>query len=828
MKCPKCHADNPEAKQFCADCGTKLSPGSDIRPEVTETLEVPVHELTTGSVFAGRYQVIEELGHGGMGRVYKVQDTKIGEKVALKLIRPEAGLDKKSLDRFSNELKLARKIRHKNVCQMFDLGEDRGTRYITMEYVHGEDLKQLIRKVGRLSPGQAVAIARQVCDGLEEAHRLGVIHRDLKPQNIMVDADGSARIMDFGIARSLSGRSITGAGVMIGTPEYMSPEQVEGKEVDPRSDIYSLGIILYEMLTGQVPFEGDTPFTIGMKQKGEGPRDPRELNDQISTDLSGIILKCLEKSRETRYASVEELDSDLAKIGPRIPTIEQNIPSKKTATSTTITVQFGLRKAIVFALVLFAVMIIGLGIWRLIPHGAPSVAVLPFKDLSPQKDQDYFCDGMTDALITNLSKVVRVISRTSTMQYKEAKKPLPQIAKELGVGEIVEGEVLRVGDKVRISAKLIHAASDQIQWTDTFERDLRDVLSLQSELAQAIVSGIRIRLTPQEQAQLTSSRRVNPEAYEAYLKARQEESWTNESIETAIAYLEQSIQKDPEFAPSFAALAGEYCSQAIWGLAAPNIVLPKAKEAVTKALELDSSLAAGHSVLGFLKWRYDWDFEGAEAEIKKAIALRPNSAGLHAGYAQYLSVMGRFDEAIKEQLMAEGLDPASHGAIRGTGWIYFQARRWDESIIRFKKALAIRPDQPLELALLGGAYGHKGADADSIVAAEKARHLVAPGKEQILDAYLAGPYSKAGKQAEVLQWIEIWDRLSTEHHLESFLMALMNAPPGNSDRAFDWLEKAYKERSVNMPFLLIHPLLDTLRSDRRFEDLVRRVGFPGH
>ena len=311
-------------------------------------------ELTTGSTFAGRYQVIEELGHGGMGRVYKVHDTKVGEKIALKLIRPEAGLDKTSLERFSNELKLARKIRHKNVCQMFDLGEDQGVRYITMEYVHGEDLKQLIRKVGRLSPGQAIGIARQVCDGLEEAHKLGVVHRDLKPQNIMVDEDGNARIMDFGIARSLTGKSITGAGMLIGTPEYMCPEQVEGKDVDQRSDIYSLGIILYEMVTGRRPFDGETALSIAHKQKYEAPEDPRKLNPQIPEGLARTILKCLEKDKAARYESARALDADLAGIEEGLPTTEKVVPKRKGLTTRDITVTFNVRKLVVPAILVLA------------------------------------------------------------------------------------------------------------------------------------------------------------------------------------------------------------------------------------------------------------------------------------------------------------------------------------------------------------------------------------------------------------------------------------------------------------------------------------------
>jgi len=431
MKCHKCNADNPDTQQFCGECGTPLPSSKEI--PVTATLETPTEELTRGTTFAGRYEIIEELGKGGMGKVYRVEDKKIKEEVALKLIKPEIASDKKTIERFSNELKMARKIRHKNVCGMYDLGEEKGTHYITMEYVPGEDLRGMIKMMGELGAGKSISIAKQVCAGLAEAHRLGVIHRDLKPSNIMIDKEGNARIMDFGIARTIKGKGITGAGVMVGTPEYMSPEQAEVKEADQRSDIYALGVILYEMVTGRVPFEGETPLGIAMKHKSEAPQDPRELNSQLTEDLSHLILKCLEKDKEKRYQSAGEVRSELSRIEEGIPTSERVEPKRKPTTSKEITVTLRKPWLMVAALVV-AVIVVGLGIiyFRsekpILSPVQKRLVVLPFKNLGPPEDE-YFADSITEEIRARLTQIetLGMIARTSAYQYKNTDKSIRKI-----------------------------------------------------------------------------------------------------------------------------------------------------------------------------------------------------------------------------------------------------------------------------------------------------------------------------------------------------------------------------------------------------------------
>jgi serine/threonine protein kinase/Flp pilus assembly protein TadD len=579
IKCPKCNTNNPATVKFCGECGTQLPSIEDAA--VTETMEAPREELTTGSTFAGRYQIIEELGKGGMGKVYKVQDTKIKEKIALKLIKPEIAKDKKTIDRFNNELRLTRKIRHKNVCQMFDLGEDQGTQFITMEYVPGEDLRSLIRRIGQLPVGKSISISKQICEGLAEAHRLGVVHRDLKSNNIMIDKEGNVRIMDFGIARSLEAKGITGAGVMIGTPEYMSPEQVEGKEVDQRSDIYSLGVILYEMVTGRVPFEGDTPFTIGMKHKGEVPQNPKELNSQISDELNRVIMRCLEKEKEKRYQSAGEVRSELENIEKGIPTAERIIPERKPLTSREITVTFGLKKLLVPALVLMAILIAAIIIWQLlpkkeaasiIPSDKPSLAVMYFENNTGDKNLDHWRKALAELLIADLSqsKHLVVLSRDrlfhilSEMNLAEAGSysfsDLKEVAKKGGVEHVLQGAYAKAGENFRLDITLQDAGTGTLIGSENVEgKGQESFFTMVDELTRKIKENFQITSEniagdiDKDVGQITTS---SPEAYKYYVEATK--YFYAGDYRQAVQLYEKATSVDSGFATAFRSMAMAY------------------------------------------------------------------------------------------------------------------------------------------------------------------------------------------------------------------------------------------------------------------------------
>jgi serine/threonine protein kinase/tetratricopeptide (TPR) repeat protein len=576
-KCPKCHSENPDTKPFCADCGTQLVRGHEpnshefgiVSPKSsTETLQAPLRELATGSTFAGRYQVIEELGKGGMGRVYKVLDAEVKEKVALKILKPEIAADEETIERFRNELRFARKISHKNVCRMYDLSREQGTQFITMEYVEGENLKNLMRRMGQFSIGKAVSVARQVGEGLAEAHKLGVIHRDLKPQNIMIDNDGNVRIMDFGIARSLKGKGITDARVMIGTPEYMSPEQVDGAEADGRADIYALGVVLYEMLTGRVPFEGDTALSVALKHKTAIPHDPRELNPQIPESLSALILRCLEKDKAKRYQNVEDLISDLKKtesgLTPTSGILRPVSLAKAKPKRKIIAVAAGLVILAVAAAAFFVIKANRLDV------NPKRVVVAPFENKTgdPSLDSigswaaDWIAQGISQAaqieVVPGLAaqESFRVVERESGKL--QGMKKLRAMARETEAGTVVSGTYYIQGENLQFQANITDVKKGKLIYalpsvTGQKDNPIEAIKTLQQRTMGAFATYYAI--------QTGGFVSISPPTYEAYQEYLRGIELFGKDYSQALEHLSKAVEFDPAFLLPKTIIATAYSNQ---------------------------------------------------------------------------------------------------------------------------------------------------------------------------------------------------------------------------------------------------------------------------
>jgi len=747
IKCPECQSENPFDSKYCKECATPLPLSEEPQVSATKTLETPTEELTRGTVFASRYEIIEELGKGGMGKVYRVEDKKIKEEVALKLIKPDVASDKKTIERFSNELKMARKIAHRNVCRMYDLGEEKGTHYITMEYVPGEDLKRLIKKVGQFSAGKTIFMARQVCEGLSEAHRLGVVHRDLKPQNIMVDEEGNARIMDFGIARTVKGKGLTGAGVMVGTPEYMSPEQAEVKEVDQRSDIYSLGVILYEMVTGRVPFEGETPLGIAMKHKSEAPPDPRQINAQLAEDLSRVLMRCLEKDKEKRYQSAGEVSAELQNIEKGMPTTERIVPEKRPITSREITVKFSIRKLFLPAVVVIAVAIIGLVIWRFIPRkqplpipsDKPSLAIVYFENNSGDESLDHWRKALCELLIADLtqSKYIRVLSSDKLLDILSdlnqievrsfSSKVLKEVAARGRSTHILRGGFTKAGEQYRIDAILQEAATMESIGSDRIQgKGEESFLSMVDELTRKVKAHFELSAEEiagdidEEIEKITTS---SPEALQFYIEGRKYHQ--TRDYKQSIELVEKAVAIDPDFAMAYRSLAVSY----------GNIGFrPQSKKHMQKALELSDRLPAKERYLieggfyGFSEKTYDKsikaykkllelypdDYTGNHniavrysgiGEKQKAIehyeTTRKNGSMVLLGYGNLASVyrqVGSYDKA--QEVLEEALKkyPGNSAVYADLSLHYRMAGKYDLALSEIEKALALEPANSVEPA----------------------------------------------------------------------------------------------------------------------------------
>ncbi len=737
MKCSRCAFDNPSGTRFCGGCAAPLAPEGG-PPASTETLVTPVRELATGTTFARRYQVIEELGKGGMGRVYKVFDTEVREKLALKLLKPEIASDADTIERFRNELRLARTVSHRNICRMHDLGreEGTGTYFITMEYVPGEDLKSLIHSIGALPVGKAVTVARQVAEGLAEAHRLGVVHRDLKPQNIMIDREGGARIMDFGIARSVRAKGITGAGVMIGTPEYMSPEQVDGKETDARSDIYSLGVVLFEMLTGRLPFEGETALAVAVKQKSEPPPDPRRINAQIPEELGKLVLKCLKKEKGERFQSADGLGTELARIEKTLPETTRALPLRKPQTSKQITVRLPSKKVWIPAIVAL-VALAALLVWQFVPESAGSkrtVAVLGFKNLTGDAGLDYLREAIPNLLITSLeqSKHLRVTSweRLKDLLKQAGRDPAVaafddeagfEVCRKEGVEALVVGSYVKAGETFVTDVKVLDAATrESLRSAAARGEGVASILKSQiDEISRQVGRGIgkpllKIEAPVRPIIDLTTS---SMEAYNYFLRGRAD--YEKYYFDDARKFLEKAIALDPEFA-----IAHQVLSDAAYALldfngrdeALKNAFRYSAKASEKESLWIAATYAHtiehdedkrfgllqelvrkypeekyAHFELG--RYREDrGDLPEAVAALDKAIALDPEFGFAINQLAYNRAKLGQYDEALRLFERYAALSPGDANPLDSMGELYVRMGRLELAEAKYREALEMRPD----------------------------------------------------------------------------------------------------------------------------------------
>jgi eukaryotic-like serine/threonine-protein kinase len=789
------------------------------------------------------YRIVEKVGEGGMGVVYRAHDDRLNRDVALKFLPADLDKDENARLLLIREARTASALNHPNICTIYDVGDADGKSYIVMEFVQGRSLAEQIPEAG-LPAETVIRYGEQIADAMAHAHEHGVIHRDLKTPNVIIMPGGRVKVLDFGLAKHMTPSEITlktqsistltSEGAIVGTMHYMAPELFRGEPADARSDIWALGVVLYEMANGKRPFRGRTSYELSSMILHD---TPPALRENVPAGLRAVIEHCLAKEPAQRYQHASEVRAALEALRTNSAVIPASAIQPSAIQASTETQRPGHRSTLLISLAGLALLATAALVWKLVEvkwHGTPgvgaasiqSLAVLPLENLTGDPKQDYFADGMCDALITELSQIkkLRVISRTSVMQYKDKHESPAQIAQELGVDALVEGSVLRSNDRVRISAELVQPQTGQNLWAHSYERTVTDILALQSDVARDIVAQIQIQLTQPERERLAKTRTVVPAAYDAYLQGNYYASKrTGEAVTQAIADYRQSIQLDPTYAPSYAGLAGALTLAADYKDVPSSQVLPEAEAAAVKALQLDDTLASAHAALGQIR-AYSLEWPGVLDEFQRAIQLNPGDANGHHWYALALADAGKDENAISEMKLAQELDPRSLIINANLSWVLYLAGKDDDAIAQAQKTIAMDPSFAVAHGYLGQAYLAKGEYEKALRELQQA--LALSGNETSFKAELGNAYAVAGKKTEAFAILHELLQMSAQRYVSPYSIALVYVGLGDRDQAFQWLDKAYDEHSVRLINIAVHPRLTGLRSDPRFAALVKRIGLP--
>ena len=732
------------------------------------------------------YRIIEKIGEGGMGIVYAATDTKLERKVALKFLPPHLTRDPEARERFIREARAVSALDHPNICVVHEIEETLdGQTFIVMACYDGETLKQRIGR-GPLETGDAINLALQIASGLAKAHSEGIVHRDIKPANLMITSEGILKIMDFGLAKLAGQTDLTQVGSTMGTVAYMSPEQARGSEVDARSDIWALGVVLYEMLTSGLPFRGESYQVMLNSVLNDQPKSLAIARPELPFDLQAVVARALDKDPEQRYKDAAGIIRALENVKCALAVGSESAASPPTS----------------------------------------SVAVLPLTNLSADPEQEYFCDGLTEEIINALAHVdsLRVVARTSSFTFKDKHVDIREIGRKLGVGAIVEGSVRKAGNRLRITAQLVNVGDGYHLWSEKYDRDAEDVFAIQDDVALAIVDNLKVKLLGGERHQVVKRYTRSPEAHSLYLKGRYFlNQRTGATLRKSIECFREAIEKDPMYAKAFAGLADAYLNLTDLYCMAPMEAYPKAKEAALRACEIDNSLSEAHTSLAFLQMKLDLDWEGAEKSFRRAIDLNPGYAQAHHWYGLWHMFHKQFDRAISKIMTALDLDPLSLIINRDIGQIYLFSGRYDAAIDALERTLDIDPHFPGTRGFIGLAYYCKSMYQRAMEEIDTERAASA-GWIQMLETLKALTYAGMGNLAKARGILEEMLKQAEEVYVSPYFIGSVLLAIGEDDKAFEWYWKAYEDRDSNIPYMTLDPTPASFRSDSRYLEIVSKLG----